>query len=1026
MKKHLRFGVLLFLFLTTSLFSGTAGKIVGIVKDAKSGEPLPGANILLEGTVMGASSDVDGYYVILNVPPGVYTLRGSMIGYTDRVVTVVRVNIDLTTSIDFEMASTVVEAGEVTVVAHRPVVQKDIAATTVNIDAGEIAALPVQSVTEVVGLQAGIQGLSIRGSDSNELAFMVDGFTLRDERDNSPITGVSLSSVQDLQVQQGGFNAEYGNIRSGIINVVTREGDAHKYGGSFFYESSPPTDKHFGQSFNDPNSYWLRPYLDPQVAFVGTKNGGWDEATQTLYPFFEGWNAVSARRAATADPNDDLTPEAARRLFEWQHRRQLDITKNDFIFDGGFGGPVPGVGNSLGNLRFFAAFRREREMYMLPLSRDSYQENNFQLKLTSDISNTMKLTVSGSLNQVDAVSDNDVGQPGFFRSASSIARVLTRAGFTTNSRFFFDSYWALTDVDRFNISAKLTHALSPTTFYEAKIERTQADYNTRPNARRDTTKRFEIVPGFFVDEAPFGSEPNIVNGVDGMLMGVRANAFDSSKIVTTTFKVDLTSQINKTNLVKTGVEFVHNNYDMNFGAINLVLPTGRPKTRWNRSPLRAAVYLQDKLEFKGLVSNVGLRLDYIDPRGQWFTINQFNGDFFSNNFVEGSENNFDQAPVDKQLNISPRLSISHPITENSKLFFSYGHFRQMPVSDRLYNVRRVTNGSVSVIGDPNLPLQKTVAYELGFEQSLFNSYLIRVAGFNKDVTDQPNLVRIISADGKSNYRKAESNSYEDIRGVEISLNKKPGRWFGGFINYTFMVFTSGFFDAREINERSSEQRRYLVENPPRQFKPVAQPFARGNLIINTPRDFGTDIGGFRPFANWRFSFLGSWQSGLHFTFTNSTDIPGLENNFQWKDTYNIDLRVQRDFKLNPFRVQFFADVSNLFNVKIWQYLSNGPTGFLDGDDFLSYMRSLRLPENKVREFNYTPENGFGNDQPGDYRPDDVAFDPLEPNPDNDPEIARRNQSRIDKKSYIDNPNLTYLQFLNPRNVFLGIKFNFDF
>ena len=156
MKKHLRFGVLLFLFLTTSLFSGTAGKIVGIVKDAKSGEPLPGANILLEGTVMGASSDVDGYYVILNVPPGVYTLRGSMIGYTDRVVTVVRVNIDLTTSIDFEMASTVVEAGEVTVVAHRPVVQKDIAATTVNIDAGEIAALPVQSVTEVVGLQAGI------------------------------------------------------------------------------------------------------------------------------------------------------------------------------------------------------------------------------------------------------------------------------------------------------------------------------------------------------------------------------------------------------------------------------------------------------------------------------------------------------------------------------------------------------------------------------------------------------------------------------------------------------------------------------------------------------------------------------------------------------------------------------------------------------------------------------------------------------------------------------------------------------
>ncbi len=1026
MNKHLRFGVLLLLFFTAHLFSGTTGKITGIVKDTQSGEPLPGANILLEGTSLGASSDVDGYYVILNVPPGVYTIRSSMIGYTDRVVTELRVNIDLTTAVDFEMSSTVVEAGEVTVIAKRSVVQKDIAATTVNIDASEIEALPVQSVTEVVGLQAGIQGLSIRGGGSDELAFMVDGFTLRDERDNSPITGVSLSSVQDLQIQQGGFNAEYGNIRSGIINVVTKEGDAHKFSGTIFYESSPPTDKHFGQSFNDPNSYWLRPYLDPEVAFVGTQNGGWDEATQNQYPVFDGWNAISELTLKNDNPNDDLTPEGAQRLFMWEHRRQLDITENDFIVDAGFGGPVPGVGSHLGNLRFYAAYRGEREMYLIPLSRDSYKENNFQLKLTSDVSNTMKLTLSGSLNQVDAVSSNDVGQPGFFRSASSIASVLTRAGFTTNSRLFFDSYWALTDVDRFNISAKLTQTLSPTTFYEAKIERTQADYNTRPNAPRDTTKKFEIVPGFFVDEAPFGSEPRIVNGIDGMLMGVRANAFDSSKVVTTTFKVDLTSQINKTNLFKTGLEFVHNNYDMNFGAINLVLPTGRPKTIWNRSPLRASLYLQDKLEFKGLVSNVGLRLDYIDPRGQWLAINPFDSEFFSNNFVEGSDNNFDQVAVDKQLYLSPRLSISHPITENSKLFFSYGHFRQMPISDRLYNVRRVTGGAVSVIGDPNLPLQKTVAYELGFEQSLLNSYLIRVAGYYKDITDQPNLVRIISADGSVNYSKAESNFYEDIRGVEISINKKPGRWFGGFLNYTYMVNTSGFFDAQELNERSSEQRRYLQENPPRQFKPVAQPFFRGNLMINTPRDFGTDIGGFRPFADWRFSFLGSWQSGLHFTFTNSTDIPGLENNFQWQDFYNIDLRIQRDFKLNPLRVQFFADINNMFNFKLWPYLNNGPSGFVDGDDFLSYMRSLRLPENKVSEFNYTPANGFGNDQPGDYRPDDVPFDPLESNPDNDPTIARRNQERIDKKSYIDNPNMTYLQFLNPRDIFLGIKFNFDF
>jgi len=150
---------------------------------------------------------------------------------------------------------------------------------------------------------------------------------------------------------------------------------------------------------------------------------------------------------------------------------------------------------------------------------------------------------------------------------------------------------------------------------------------------------------------------------------------------------------------------------------------------------------------------------------------------------------------------------------------------------------------------------------------------------------------------------------------------------------------------------------------------------------------------------------------------------------QWQDYYNVDLRVSRDFNLKPVRLNFFVDVSNLFNFKIWSYLPNVagmPSGFVDGNDYTSYMRSLRLPEDMVEEFNYVPANGYGDDSPGDYRPDDVPFDPLEPNPNNDPEIEKRNQERIDKKSYIDNPGMTYLQFLNPRDIYVGLKLSFDF
>ncbi len=1027
MKKPIRSAVILLFVLGVHLFAGTTGKIAGVIKDGKTGEPLPGANILIEGTVLGASADVDGYYVILNVPTGRYTLRASMIGYNDVVVQDVRVNIDQTTQIDLKLDPTVVEGEEITIVAERPVVQRDVSASTANIEASQIEALPVQSVTDVIGLQAGIQGLSIRGSGADQLAFMLDGFTLRDERDNSPITGVSLSAVKDVQIQTGGFNAEYGNIRSGVISVVTKDGDPNKYSATLTYQHRPPGDKHFGPSFNDPNSYWLRPYLDPAVAYVGTENGTWDAATRAQYPQFNGWNAIAENTLRNTNPNDDLTPEGAKRLFEWQRRRQLDITEPDYIIDAGFGGPVPGVSKALGNLRFFAAYRGEREMYMIPMSRDAYRENNFQLKLTSDISNTMKLTLSGYMNQVEAVSNSDVGAPGFFRSPTSIAASLTRAGFTTNSRIFYDSYWALTDVDRYNLSAKFTHALSPTTFYEAKIERTQSEYFTRPNAPRDTTKKFEIVPGFFTDEAPFGHEERIVNGIDDMLMGVRANARDFSRIYTTVFKFDFTTQLDRVNLVKTGIEVVHNHFNMKFGALNKVLPTGRPWTVWKRDPIRAAFYIQDKLEFKGFISNIGVRFDYTDPQGEWFNLPLFDRTFFSREFQPGSEDDFPQEPVKKQLYVSPRLGISHPITETSKLYFNYGHFRQLPETDRLYNVRRVTDQSVSVIGDPNLPLQKTVAYELGFEQAFFQTYLLRIAGYYKDITNQPNLVQIIGAGQNSavNYFKAESNFYEDIRGAEFTLEKRAGRWLGGFLNYTYQVNTSGFFDARVINESRSEQRKYLEQNPPRQFRPVARPFLRANIVLTTPRKYGPQVNDLYPLANWRFSLLGSWQAGTHFTWTNNTDIPGLENNMQWQAFKNVDLRLSRDFTVSTVRLNFFVDVRNLFNFRYWPYLSSGPSGFVSGDEFTAYMRSLRLPRDQVEEFNYVPPNGFGNDQPGDYRPDDVAFDPLEPNPDNDPAIEQRNQERIKNKSYIQNPGQTYLQFFNPRDIYIGVRLNLD-
>ncbi|MEJ5262644.1 MAG: carboxypeptidase-like regulatory domain-containing protein, partial [Ignavibacterium sp.] len=420
MRKILLFFTLFITAFTIQTLAQT-GKINGYVRDADTGEELIGANIILEGTTMGAATNIDGYYVITNVPPGSYTLRASMVGYAPQTIRDIRVNINLTTELNINLKTSTIQTEEVVVVATQPIVRQDVSSSVVNLNIEEVKSLPVVSVSGIIGLQAGVQGLTIRGGGSDQTAFVVNGITLRDERDNTPYTGISFTSIEELQIQTGGFNAEYGNIRSGLINIVTKEGKKDKYTVSFIGRYRPAGRKHFGAAVNDPNSYWIKPYIDPTVAWTGTDNGKWDIYTQRNYAKFPGgWNAVSEALLSDSDPTNDLTPEAAQQVFLWQHRRELDIKRPDYDIDMSVSGPVPG-GQSFGNLRFLASYRQTREMYYIPLSKDSYQDFNAQLRLTADLTTGMKLSIEGLYGEQTGTNSSRAGGPGLFRSASGIA-----------------------------------------------------------------------------------------------------------------------------------------------------------------------------------------------------------------------------------------------------------------------------------------------------------------------------------------------------------------------------------------------------------------------------------------------------------------------------------------------------------------------------------------------------------------------------------------------------------------------------
>ncbi len=1045
--------VLALVVLCSSTLFAQTGKISGTVTDSRTGEALISANVIIEGTTLGAATNLDGYFVILNVPPGTYNVRTSMIGYTASTQTGVRVLIDQSTNVDFSMVETVFQTEEVVVVADRPVVQRDVSGSVVNISPREIESIPISQVESVIGLQPGIRGLSVRRSGEDELAVIVDGLTLRDERDNSPYTGISVLALEDIQIKAGGFNAEYGNVRSGVVNLATKEGGTAIYNVGFVGRYSPPAKKYFGMQPNNFNSYWIRPYLDDAVAWTGTSNGAWDEFTQRQYEVFAGWNKISQNSLSDSDPTNDLSPQAAQQLFLWQHRKSFDITEPDYDFDIGFGGPVP-FARGLGNLRFFSSFRWLSREYAVPLARSGYSDYSASLKLTSDVAPGMKVMVDYLFGRNEAVDRNRNGTYNTFTSTSTIGASMNRVSYI-DTRLFATDYWNPNSRDITNVGVKFTHAISSNTYYEVIGQWFASRYSSGPGRIRNTSRYYLFGDNYLADEAPFGfsyAPPEYSkDGIDGKLrMGVGfSNARDSSGVDTYRLKFDITSQLDRFNEVKSGIEFVYTDNRVNYGLRDSVLPDAEYQAKWRTTPTRFSAYVQDKLEFEGLVVNLGLRFDMSHAGGDWYRIDDPYTNALAGARSLGIDTLLPKDPTKRITHLSPRLGIAFPISVNSKLYFNYGHFRQMPFPENLFLIRRQTaTQNIERLADPNLPLQKTVQYELGYDHNLFDMMLLRVAAYYKDVSDQSLLVRYTGYGGSPNYTQTSNNSYEDIRGFEISLNKNRGDWFQGWINYTYEVISTGGFGKVVNFESPTEQRTYDLNNPDQfqQNRPLPQPYARANVTFFTPFDYGPQWGELYPLGSWRLNLLGAWSSGTYFTWVGGGAYPGITNNIQWKDQWSFDLRVSKDLKFGPVNLQVFADIYNVFNLKqLTTY------GFTLGSDYSDYMKSLHLPE-EFNRFGYG--NIPGDDGPGDYRQPGTDFQPLS-YADNIAAVTNPStrayyfnaadrqyyqyvggnwqlvdQGRIndvlDKKAYIDMPNQEWFNFIDPRDVYFGIRLSFDF
>ena len=231
------------LFITITIMgvlSASNGKITGKVSEKATGSPAVGVNVILIDTYLGAATDENGRFTILNIPPGTYSIRVDAIGFATITMKDVRVTTAQTTELSFTLEEAVIEGQEVTVIAERPLVQKDLTASQRVTTAKEIEDMPVESFLGVLTTHAGVNqsaggALHVRGGRSNEVGYYIDGVSVSNPfYTNSLAVSVSNKALEEMKLVSGAFNAEYGNAMSGVVNVTIKDGGKN-YDGSLSY-----------------------------------------------------------------------------------------------------------------------------------------------------------------------------------------------------------------------------------------------------------------------------------------------------------------------------------------------------------------------------------------------------------------------------------------------------------------------------------------------------------------------------------------------------------------------------------------------------------------------------------------------------------------------------------------------------------------------------------------------------------------------------------------------------------------------
>ncbi len=865
------FAVFIILLFSTQVTYGQSGKIAGKVTDASTGEALPFVNVMVEGTTQGAATDLDGNYFIINMPPGTYSVKASAIGYNSVTAQGIKVASGFTATQDFSLNSTALELNEeVVVIATKPLIRKDVTATTSVVGEDMISQLPVTEITDLLSLQAGIvssgSDLHVRGGRSGQVAYQVDGVPLTDAYDGSSVINVNANAVQELQVISGAFNAEYGQAMSGIINIVTKDGsnnfngNLQTYAGDYFSGGddkfwnirniNPAAIRNFEGSLSGP-------VIRDQLFFY--LNGRYYYNTGYLY---------GKRTFLVTDRASEVSGSGG---------SDFNITQNG---DNSFVSMNPNekiYGQGKLTYRLLPGVKIN---YNYVVDREEYQDYYHSRKLTPD--NNLQRFRKGYSNIFSvnhAVSNSSFYNLNFSYFYKEYKHFLFEDIYTDPNTFatkYVNNTALQTPPYSFDVGGTdYSRFKRSTGTYSAKLDWT-TQFSQEINLQfGGEFKRHDI---YFKDITLF---PTTINGV---------NTVDIAPI---------TSPLNN---------------------------------EYNHNPVEGAFYVQSKFEAFDLIFNIGARLDILDPDGVVLSdptdpninnplkpSNQFN-DLNGNGIYDPNEGETFKTVADREkywykdasvkFQVSPRVGLAFPITDKGVLHFSYGHFFQLPSYEYLYTNPEfelgVGSGNQGLFGNADLKPQKTVKGEIGVQQQIGDDIAVDVTVFFEDFRDLTGTQsdEILVFGGASSYSRYANSDFGFSKGFIVSFEKRFSGGLATSIDYTYSV-TKG-----NASNPADARNALLGGALPETFIAPLNWDQAHTLNISVAYSVERDYG---------FSLIGNFYTGQPYTpqvnkNTNVTQNAFPRNSEIKPSILNLDLRVYKDFIIGSTTLSLFLKVYNLLDM----------------------------------------------------------------------------------------------------------------